>query len=137
MALSVLPVEYFHVRVWARPGEAYQVLSQLAASGVNLLAFSAIPSGGDKTDLMVFPEEPEALVRFASRSGLILTGPQRALLIRGDDRLGVLADIHGKLADAKVSVFSSSGVTDGKGGFGYVVYVKAEDFEKAARALGI
>ena len=41
------------------------------------------------------------------------------------------------LSDAGVNVFSSSGVTDGRGGFGYVVYVRTEDFENAARTLGI
>jgi hypothetical protein len=29
------------------------------------------------------------------------------------------------------------GITDGKGGFGYVVYVAAEDFASATAALGV
>ena len=32
---------------------------------------------------------------------------------------------------------SEAGVTDGRGSFGYVVYVGPNDFEKAAAALGI
>jgi hypothetical protein len=34
-------------------------------------------------------------------------------------------------------VYASTGVTDGRGAFGYVVYVREDQFEKAAEALGI
>ena len=130
-------VEYFHATVKDRPGEAYSLLSQLAASGVNLLAFSAIPAGLEHTQLMLFPESVEQLLRVAATTGLVLTGPQHALLIQGDDRLGALAEIHSKLTDARVNVYSSNGVADGRGGYGYVVYVRTEDFERAARALDL
>ncbi len=32
---------------------------------------------------------------------------------------------------------ASSGVADGKGSFGYVIYVRPEDFDAGAKALGI
>jgi hypothetical protein len=34
-----------------------------------------------------------------------------------------------------VNAFASPGVTDGRGAFGYVVYVREDQFEKAAGAL--
>jgi len=37
----------------------------------------------------------------------------------------------------KVNVFASTGVTDGKGSFGYVVYIRAEEYERAAAALSV
>jgi hypothetical protein len=43
---------------------------------------------------------------------------------------------HG-LVDAGVDIFASSGVTDGRGAFGYVLYVREEQFDKAARALDL
>jgi hypothetical protein len=58
-------------------------------------------------------------------------------LIRGDDELGAFAQIHQKLADAGINVSASSGVTDGKGGYGYIVYVATHDFRSAAAALGV
>jgi hypothetical protein len=36
-----------------------------------------------------------------------------------------------------VSVYASGGVTDGRGTFGYVVYVREDQFEQAAGALGV
>jgi hypothetical protein len=134
---NIRRVEYFHATVKDRPGEAYVLLSQLASSGVNLLAFSAIPAGLEHTQLMLFPESVEQLLRVAAATGLVLTGPQHAIMIQGDDRLGALADIHDKLAAAQINVYSSNGVADGRGGYGYIVFVRTEDFDRASRALDL
>ena len=83
------------------------------------------------------PESVELLVRAAEQTGLVLTGPQRAFLIQGDDKLGALAELHRKLADGQINVYASSGVTDGRGGYGYILYVRSEHYEDAACALGI
>lgn len=137
MATNIQRVDYFHAAVTDRPGEAYRLLSELASSGVSLLAFSAIPAGPEHTQLMLFPKSPDALMRVAGAAGLVLTGPQHALLIQGDDELGALAESHRALFDANVNVYASTGVADGQGGYGYVIYVRSEDFEEAARALGV
>ncbi len=71
----------------------------------------------------------------ARKAGLVLIGPHRALLVQGDDEMGALADIHAKLFRVNVNVYASTGVTDGEGSFGYIVYVRPEDFEKAASTL--
>lgn len=137
MGYSVRAVEYFHATVQDRPGKAYDALSHLASSRVNLLAFSAVPSGGGRTQLVIYPDETDALMRFAARSGMVLSGPQRALLVQGDDELGALVEVHRRLADARVNVYASNGVTDGRGRYGYVVHVRSEDFSRAAHALGV
>jgi hypothetical protein len=137
MAIRVRAVEYFNVTVKDRPGEAYRLLSQLATAGVNLLAFSAVPSGPEVTQLVLFPDSTEGLTAVAERAGLVLTGPQRAILVQGDDRLGALAEIHGKLFEAQVDVYASTGITDGKGDYGCVLYVKPGHFKSATHALGV
>ena len=137
MACNISRVEYFHTSIKDRPGEAYKFLSQLALLKINLLAFTATPIGPSVTQLTIFPENPKIMKNEATRSGLILEGPHPALLVHGDDKLGALAEIHLKIYEADVNVYSASGVSDGKGSFGYVVYVKSNDFEKAAAALGI
>jgi hypothetical protein len=38
---------------------------------------------------------------------------------------------------AGVDVYAYAGVTDGRGAFGYAVYVREEQFDRAALALGI
>lgn len=137
MAVTIRRVEYFNATVKDRPGEAYRLLQQLASAEVNLLAFNAVPVGPEQTQLVIFPESVESLLRAAEQTGLILTGPQRAFLIQGDDRLGELAELHLKLAEAQINVYASSGVTDGRGGYGYILYVRSEHYEEAACALGI
>lgn len=135
MPLQIRRAEYYYVTVKDRPGEAYNLLSRLAAEGVELLAFSAVPMGAETTQLILFPAETPKLLRMAEKGGLVLAGPQHAFLITGDDRLGALAEIHRKLAEARINVFASSGVTDGRGGFGYLVHVRPEDGERAAQVL--
>jgi hypothetical protein len=137
MALQIRKAEYFHATVRDAPGEGYRFLTALSDAGVNLLAFSAIPVGPEHTQLVLFAEDADKLKRIASDSGTSLVGPQHALLVHGDDELGALAGIHRKLAEAGVNVFASNGVTDGRGGYGYVLYVRPGDMEGAATALGL
>ena len=136
MGARVRTVEYFYVMVHDRPGVAYRLLSQLESEQVNLLAFNAIPMGPDHTQLVLFPDNSDLLTKTAARTGLRLTGPQRALLVQDDDRLGALADIHFTLLEANINVYASSGVTDGSGGYGYILYIRPEDYGKAAHVLG-
>ena len=137
MACSISRVEYYHTTIKDRPGEAYKFLSQLALLRINLLAFTAIPVSETDTRVTVYPENPKFMKNEDARAGLYLEGPHPALLVQCDDRLGALADIHLRIYEASVNVESASGVTDGRGAFGYVIHVKTEDFEKAAEALGI
>jgi hypothetical protein len=135
MIASVQAVSYFYATVANRPDDACRLLSRLAEAGVNLLAFSAIPLGPEHTQLVLFPDDPQRLRVIADSVGFALTGPQRAFLVQGDDRLGAIADIYGKLSEVGVSVYASSGVTDGRGGFGYILYVRPESFARAEEAL--
>jgi len=137
MAATIRRVGYFHCNVQDRPGEAYRLLSSLAAGKVNLHAFTAVPVGPDRVQLTIFPDDVEAVARAAKRAGVVLEGPQKALLVQGDDELGALVEVHRRLADARINVYASSGVTNGRGGYGYVIYVKPGDFREAARALGV
>jgi hypothetical protein len=137
MSAKIQAIEYYHATVSDRSGEIYQILSQLNASGIRLLAFNAVPVGPQTTQLMLFPDHPRAFIRAAEETGLNLSGPQHAFLTRGDDHLGTLAEVHGKLHDAGIHVYASGGVTADCGRFGYVVYVRAEAFDDAARVLGV
>jgi len=135
MAFTISRVEYYYVNVRDELGAAYRVLAQLAELGVNLHAFTAVPSGPSLAQFTLFPEDPGKLVIEGRSAGLALDGPYHALLVQGDDELGALAGVHGRLVGAGVDIFASSGVTDGRGSFGYVVYVREDQFEQAASAL--
>lgn len=137
MGLRIRRVECYDVTVRDMPGEGYRVLALLREAGVNLLAFSAVPMGPEMTRLSLFAEDVSVLKRVAQSAGMGLAGPQRAFLVQGDDRLGALAEIHKKVYEADVNLFASWGVTDGVGGYGYVLYVRPERYEEAATALGV
>ena len=137
MDARIRSAHYFNVTVKDQPGEAYRLLAHLASEDVNLLAFNAIPLGPAQTQFVLFPESVERFEKAASQIGLCLSGPQHALLVQGDDRLGALVEIHKRLFEAGVNVYGSNGVTDGQGGYGYVLYVRPEDFESATAALGV
>ncbi|OFV85526.1 MAG: hypothetical protein A2V74_01245 [Acidobacteria bacterium RBG_16_70_10] len=137
MAYRIRRVEYFHTTVVDQPGEAYRVLSALAGLGVNLLGFTAVPVGPDTTQLTLFPEDTGRMAGEAKRAGMVLDGPHRALLVQGDDELGALAKVHERIYRANVNVYASSGVSDGYGKYGHLIYVRPEDYERAAKALEV
>ncbi len=137
MSFKIRKVDYFYCSVVDQPGEGYKLLSQLQKSGINLLAFTAIPVGPNRTQLTLFPDSPDKLTSEAARSGFPLDGPHPAILVQGDDELGALAEIHQLLYNADVNVYASNGVTDSNGCFGYLIYVRPEEYERAAAALKV
>ena len=137
MAIEIRRVDYFYCTVEDQPGEAYKVLALLAEQGINLVAMMSIPIGPARTQLTLFPAETNTLTVVAKNTGMVLDVPHPALLVQGDDKLGALADVHASLGSAGVNVFASTGVTVGNKAFGYVIYVRPEQYELATSVLGI
>ena len=137
MAYSIRRVDYFYTTVRDRPGEAYRLLDQMAEMGLNMLALAAMPVGPMHTQMTLFPEDGAKMAAAAQRAGMRIDGPHSAFLVQGDDEPGALAEIHQVLFRANVNVYASTGVTDGRGGYGYLVYVRPEDYDRAAKALSL
>jgi hypothetical protein len=135
MASTVRKVQYFYATVRGAPDEAFDVFTHLAGQGVNLLALNTMPLGPDATQMTLFPEDAPRLQDAARAAGLALDGPHSALLVQGDDELGVIAKLHARLHQAGVEVYASNAVTDGRGYFGYVLYMRQQDAEKASALL--
>lgn len=102
-----------------------------------MTAFNAFPVGGGITQLDFIVEDVERLKRAANDAGVELIGPRKVFLIQGDDRIGAMYEHYLKLANAGISVLSSNGIIDGKGRFGFVLWVDQKLIDKAARALAI
>ncbi|MDJ0521216.1 MAG: hypothetical protein QNJ90_04000 [Planctomycetota bacterium] len=136
MGTQVRRVNYFYVTVEDQPGEGFRLFTRLAEMGVDLVAFTGVPVGPLRTQFTIFPADKDKLRQAADQMRMTLDGPYEALLAQGDDELGALAEMHHILFDAGVNVYASSGASDGKGAFGYVIYVKPEQMDKAAEALG-
>jgi hypothetical protein len=137
MAFTIRPVAYYYANVRDELGAASGVLSLLAERGVNLLAFTAVPTGPTLAQFSLFPEDPNKLVAEASAAGLSLDGPHHALLVKGDDELHAFSSVHEHLLGAGVDIYASLGVTDAQGTFGYVVYVREDQFARAVGTLGL
>lgn len=137
MAEKIRRIEYFYAIVEDKPGEGRRLLEFCSAHGVNLLNFTAFPFGEKLAKLVFIPEDAAKLKLAAEEANVDLIGPRPAFIIQGEERIGVLVEYHLRLADAGINIRAANGSSDGRGGFGYVLWVNPEDFEKAADALGV
>jgi prephenate dehydratase len=136
MAEEIRLVDYFYVEAPDKPGEAFRALSQLREAGVNLLAFSGFPKGR-RSQLDFIPEDPATFRAAAKKARWKLVGPKKGFLIQGEDRVGAMADLLAKLAEAKINVTATDAVCAGAGRFGVLLWVKPRDVKRAAKAFGI
>jgi len=132
---TVRKVAYFALDVPNKPGEGARVLSALAQTGVNLLAFSGFPSGR-KAQLDIIPEDVD-MFKQAAKTVKIKTRPQKfGFLVQGDDRQGAVAELLNTLAEKKINITAIDAVSAGAGRYGAIFWVKPRDVNKAAKALG-
>lgn len=132
---TVRLVDYFYIQTGDKPGEGARVLGYLQEAGVNLLAFHGFPSAR-RSQLNFVPSDPAALKAAAKKAKWDLVGPKKVFLIEGEDRVGALVDHFSRLAEAKINVTASNAIVSGAGRFGAILWVKAADVRRAAKALG-
>lgn len=134
MADAVRRVAYFYVQVPNRAGEGARYLSALGEAGINLLAFTGFPEGrGSQLDFV--PSNPAAFRAFVRRAKWKVTGPKRAFLISGRDRVGVVAEMHARLAAAGINVTAIGALCAGGGRYGAILWVAPRDYRRAAARL--
>jgi len=135
MADTIRFVEYFYTAASNKPGEAARVLNTLKEAGVNLLAFSGFPQG-KRAQLDFIPADPAAFKQAAKRAKWKVVGPKRGFLVRGDDRVGALAELLEPLAAAKINVTAIDAVSAEDGRYGAIFWVAPKDLKKTAALLG-
>jgi hypothetical protein len=129
MAEAVRQVDYFYMEIPNKVGEGAKVLQTLKDAGVNLLAFSGFPSGR-RAQLDFFPADVAAFRGVARTNRWKLTGPKRGFLVQGDDRIGAVADLVGKLAGANIDVIAVDAISvDGR--YGALCWVAPRDVKRA------
>ena len=136
MTDTIRRVDYFYIETPNRPGEAARVLETLKDAGINLLAFSGFPKGR-RAQLDFIPADPAAFIKAVKKAGWKLSAKKSGFLIQGDDRTGAVADLLGKLADAKINVTAVDAVCAGADRYGAILWVKPPDLKRAAKALGV
>ncbi len=137
MADRIRRVDYYYIQVPDKPGEGLRILGKLKEAGVSLLAFTAFPAEGGKAQIDLVAENGDALNRAAKSGGITLSARKQAFYVQGKDRAGAVADTFKKLSDAKVNVHAANASVGPDGGFGFILWVKPQQFETAAKALGV
>ena len=135
MADTVQRVQYFYTEVSDKPGEGARLLGMLKEAGVGLLAFSGFPHGR-RAQVDFIPTDPAAFRAATRKAKLKLVGPKTGFLIQSEDRVGALAELMAKLAEAKINVTACDAVAAGAGQYGAILWVKPGDVQKAAKVLG-
>jgi hypothetical protein len=133
MAETVRQVDYFYMEVPNKIGEGAKVLQALREAAVNLVAFSGFPAGR-RAQLDFFPADPAAFKAVAKANRWKLVGPKRGFLVQGDDRVGAVADLIGKLAAANINVIAIDAVSVDER-YGALCWVAPRDVRKAATLL--
>ena len=132
--MSIRKASYYSMKLPQRPGAGAQLLAQLKAAKVNLLAFTGFPaSGGAQVDFI--PQDNAKFTKAARKAKLKLSARKTVFLMQGNDKVGALTRALGKLAKARINLVSLQAVTAGKRRFGAMFWVKAKDVAKASRAL--
>lgn len=136
MAETITRVDYFYIETPNKPGEAARALNAIKEAGINLLAFSGFPKGR-RAQLDFIPADSAAFAKCARKAGCTLSKKKSGFLIQGKDRIGAVADVMSKLADAKINVTAATAVTAGANQYGAIIWVKAPDVRRAAKILGV
>ena len=135
MAETVRLVECYSLDVPDKPGAAFQILERLCASGVYLLTFSGLPKGR-RAQLDFVPANTAAFRAVSRKAGWKVTGPTKGFLIYGEDRIGVVAELREKLAQAKINVTATQAIIAGADRFGMILLVKSQDVRRVSKVLG-
>jgi hypothetical protein len=136
MADKVQKVAYTYVMVPDRAGQGAKVLEALRNAKINLRAYSGFPAGGGKAQIDLVPEDMAALRKVAKQQGWKLSAAKRGFLVEGEDRVGAVAAVTGKLASRKINIVAADAVAAGDGRYGMILWVKPRDYSKAAKVLG-
>lgn len=137
MALDVMKIDYYHITIDGQITSASKLLAAIVGAGVDFHAFKAIPVKPNQTQFTLFAKDSSKMTDGAKRSGLELDGPYAALLIKGDEKSGALADIYNKLSQAGIQVEQACGIADINAGYGVILYLSEEDCDNALTALNM
>ncbi|WP_319521115.1 hypothetical protein [uncultured Desulfosarcina sp.] len=75
------------------------------------------------------------MIAGGKKAGLVFDGPYFALLIKGDEKAGALANIYKQLSQAGIQVDEACGIAHINAGYGVILYLEKEDCGKAMAVL--
>jgi hypothetical protein len=133
--MAARKVNYCYVTVPNRAGKGAEVLREIKAAKVNLLAYSGFPASGGNSQLDMVASSITPIKRVAQQNGWKISKAKKGFLIQGPDKAGAVYRNIQKLADRGINVTAADAVAAGKGRYGMLIWVKPKDYTRAARAL--
>ena len=136
MAYTVRKMNYCYITVNNRAGSCANILGQIKAAGITLLAFSGFPTGGGKAQIELVADRLGGIQKLARQNDWKLSRAKKGFLIQGSDEAGAVEKHFRKLAGANINVTAADAVAAGKGRYGMILWVKQKDYRRTARILG-
>jgi hypothetical protein len=137
MADIIRRCEYYYTSIPNQAGAGAKILNALKTEAISLVALSGFPSGLGHAQLDFIVTDKDAFLAAAKKSGVKLIGPKVAFLAQGEDRVGSVADVLSKLQQAQINITSVQAIASGEGRYGALLWVKPQDIDKTAKALGV
>ncbi|MBI4428746.1 MAG: hypothetical protein HY562_06470 [Ignavibacteriales bacterium] len=129
-----LRTTYFKANLEDKPGALLAVLKELKAKNLGLSGLWGFSTSEGKAELYVTAKNPDK-IRAAWKSSGILAEEGTGFWVKGTDKTGALLGVLEAIARAGVNIIAIDAVAV-SGKFGSFVWVKPEDVERAAKALG-
>jgi hypothetical protein len=135
MAYMIRKVNYCKMTVPSRAGQGVKILGVLKDAGVDLIAFTGFPIGGGKSQIDLVAIKMAGIQRVAKKNKWQVSKTKKGFLVQGTDEIGAAHKVLSRLAKENVNIVAADAVAAGKGRYGMLMWVRPQDFNRAARIL--
>jgi hypothetical protein len=134
MADEIQRIQYYYTVVPDKPAAGANILNVFKQAEVSLKAIVGFPRGR-RAQIDLVPSDHATFKAAAKAAKLKLVGPKSAFSIQGEDRVGAVAEIAARLAEANISVTAVYAIVAGEHRYGAILWVKPKDLSRATKVL--